>query len=279
MADEQTTPPPEAPTQDWRLNLPPEVKDAPSLKDYKDVGSLAKSHVELQKMLGNSLRPPGPDAAPEARQEFLTKLQKQYPELVNGKDENALLSALGKPEDPKEYVAPKDVSLPDDVMGRVRETAKTLGLTKKQAEKAFEVYGLEYTAQQQNIQKAQQALKQEWGAALEERTKLVAVAAEKMGFPPAVVDIIKSGKGSAEEMKAFLNVAKALGLDKPGNEVSQQQGTGGTRTTLTPLEASQQLMEIRKRKEFWDGSSNPVLTEHLRKQVLKLTEIAHAGEE
>ena len=264
-------------TQDWKATLPDDIKAAPSLQTFKDVAALARSHVEAQKLIGSSIRPPGPDAPPEKRTEFLTKFTKDYPELVNSKDENALLAALGAPTEAKEYAPPKDTELPDSVVEQIRGYAKEAGLTKKQAEAIFKASSSQYAEQQEIIGKAQKELKGEWGAALEERTKLAASAAEKMGFPPGTIEIIKSGKGSAAEMKGFFAMAKALGMDKAGNTLSQQQG--GTSSHITPDEARERLREIRGRKEYWQPALNPREHERLKMQVVKLTELANAGEE
>jgi hypothetical protein len=271
-------PPEDDAAPSWKEALPQELKDAPSLKDYKDVAGLAKSHVELQKMVGNSIRPPGPDAAPEARQEFFTKLQKLVPELVNSKDEAALLSALGKPQKPEEYSPPTELKdLPEAVVNGWRAQAAELGLTKKQAEAALKKQFEAYSQMNVTIENSKSELKKDWGTALEERTRLAAVAAEKMGFPPAALDIIKSGKGSATEMKAFYNMAKALGMDKPGNEMSQQ-GPGSNAAAMTPLEANERIAEIQKRPEYWKPNINPTLTKHLQAEMLRLQGIANPEE-
>ena len=45
-----------------------------SLESYKDLGGLVKSHIEAQKMIGNSIRLPGKDLKPEDRQKAVTEL-------------------------------------------------------------------------------------------------------------------------------------------------------------------------------------------------------------
>ena len=255
---------------DWRDELPPEYKEEPSLKDYKDLGSLAKSHVELQKMIGSSIRPPGPDAAPEAKKEFLDKFTKQYPELVNVTNQEALLKALGKPEKPDGYTPPTELgSVPEDVVNNWRQTAAELGLTKKQAEAALKKQMEGYTQFNAKIEQSKSELKKEWGAALEERTRLAAVAAEKNGFPPEVVEVIRSGKGDAKQMIGFYNMAKALGMDQPGNHIGQQ-GPGGTPGVMSPLEVHARIAEIRARPEYFESRMNPILHEHLKNEVVKL---------
>src|SRR5215475_9240062 len=91
----------------WLEGLPEEVRT--SLNKFKEPGELAKSYLELEKSYHASIRPPGPDASPEVRQEFVENLKKKVPELVYSKDENALLSALGAPKKPEEYEPSKEL--------------------------------------------------------------------------------------------------------------------------------------------------------------------------
>lgn len=50
---------------DWRAALPPDLVGEKSFERYRDVGGLAKAHLELERRLGAPLTPPGPDAKPE----------------------------------------------------------------------------------------------------------------------------------------------------------------------------------------------------------------------
>jgi len=255
---------------EWAAALPDELKASPSILKFQDPAALAKSYVELEKTLGNSIRPPGPDAPPEARTEFFTKLKEKVPELVNSKDENALLGALGAPAKPEEYSPPTELGeLPSELVKGWQEQAAELKLTKKQAaaalKKQFELYANQNTL----VEKARTELKTEWGAALEERTRLAAAAAEKMGFPSSALEVIKSGRGSAAEMRAFYNTAKALGLDRPGNNISASGSNTGT-PALTPLEIRTRMAEIQKNPAYFKASVDTVLHSHLKQEMLKL---------
>ncbi len=50
---------------DWRSGINPEFANNQSLQEYKDINGLAKSHIELQKMMGSSIRIPAENASPE----------------------------------------------------------------------------------------------------------------------------------------------------------------------------------------------------------------------
>ena len=54
-------------------------------------------------MIGNSVRPPGPDATPEQRKEYIAKVLATAPELMMVGDEDAMLKALGRPEKIEDY--------------------------------------------------------------------------------------------------------------------------------------------------------------------------------
>jgi hypothetical protein len=261
---------------DWREGLPDDLKSDPSIQKFENVEALGKSYIELQKTMGNSIRPPGPDASPEVKKEFFANFSKRYPgEVVYAKDEDALLAAMGKPEKPEDYAPSKELGeLPSDLVENWRKTSVTLGLTKKQAENALRALQNEYNGNQQKIEGAKAELRKEWGATLEDRIKLSAEAAERLGFPPAVVDVIKSGKGAAAEMKAFYKAAENLGLTKPQNNM-HQDGPGAQNTSITPGEALQRIAEIRKREEYWKPNLNPELHNFLKNEVVRLTGLAH----
>lgn len=121
-----------------------------SLDVVKDWGGLVKSYVESQKMIGNSIRLPGPDAKPE--------------------DWKKVYQRLGAPESPDKYqiAVPKEVGWDEESLGAYRHLAHDLGLTQTQAAKMVEFLGereqnktLEYT---KTLGEGLKGLQQEWGA-------------------------------------------------------------------------------------------------------------------
>lgn len=97
-------------------SLPEELRTHPSLKDYKDVGALAKSHVELQKTLGDRPKSWSDLAAP-----------------TDAEGRGRAYTSLGRPESPDGY------SLPSDGVGvaEFRKAAHESNLTGEQAEVLF----------------------------------------------------------------------------------------------------------------------------------------------
>lgn len=97
---------------DWRASLPEDLRDSPALKDYKDVGGLAKSHVELQRKLGE--RPGMADLDPPTDPDARSKVY----------------ARLGRPESPDGYKIPEEGA-------EFRRAAHKNNLTAEQAEGLF----------------------------------------------------------------------------------------------------------------------------------------------
>ena len=131
--DTAVAPPVETPpvtlAPSWRDTLPDDLKADPSLKDFKDVASLAKSYVSTKAMVGakpQGVTIPGEKATPE--------------------EQAAFAKALGVPEAPTGYqIKRPDVAL-DLGWDQGAETeflgiAHKSGLTPKQAQSMVDWYG------------------------------------------------------------------------------------------------------------------------------------------
>src|SRR5574343_475157 len=129
-----------APSVSLQDIISPDLLNTSNLKNFKSADDLAKSYVELQRMVGNSVRIPGADATPEAKKEFLDKIKDLDGVLL--KDDPALLDKLGRPAAPEEYafelpegVLDIDPSINSEVE-EFKKVAHELGLTKEQAAKS-----------------------------------------------------------------------------------------------------------------------------------------------
>ena len=58
----------------WRDEVPEDYREEKTLSKYQTVGDLAKGHVHLSRMMGNSVKIPEEDATDEERNDFYTKL-------------------------------------------------------------------------------------------------------------------------------------------------------------------------------------------------------------
>lgn len=173
---------------DWRAALTGEfepLRGEKSLevfkgKDFNEVGpALVKTLVSSQKMIGNSVRVPGPEAKPEEITAFREK--------------------IGVPKDVSGY---KDVKLPD-IPGKTWDAAAIdnvakpafhkMGLTPQQAQDALTLFAT-YTQQTEKAMiesffQGQDALMDKWGLAFDSNTKLAYRTLEKF-FPAPFIKII-----------------------------------------------------------------------------------------
>lgn len=268
-------------TRDWKSGLPEELKTAPALADVKDVAGLAKRFVDTQALVGSSLRPPGPDATPEAKTDFIQKLRDKVPELLfmpDGEDEAAKLARetawtkLGRPKEAKDYVLPPDLKLPEEHLEALRKEALEEGLTKSQFQSRAKRVVLAIESAEGTRVESTKALRRELGAAFDERTAMVAAAAAKLGFSQELVAALKSGTIDAATFKAFTAIAKGFGETR---QVADQQGGAGGR--LTPSEAMAQRSELMARKEYFNpGPAQMDIHRNLVRKVQELNDLLEA---
>ena len=254
-------------TNDW---LAPELREQAALKDFKDPNALAKSYLETKSLVGASLRPPGPDASVEARVEFARKLQGVMPDLVLVPEDETLRAAvedtiwtkLGRPTDEAGYEAKvEDVEIDLAVM---RAEAKAEGLTKAQFAKRLEKRAGEARAAKTSRAEAEAALRKEWAGAYEEKVLQAKAAALKLGVPESALASIPPA-----QLKVWANVAKSIGGEARNVGDQPANGTGA----LTREEMGLRVAEMRARKEYLDGSISPLVTAHLRRQVMEMEKL------
>jgi murein L,D-transpeptidase YcbB/YkuD len=117
---------PVADPNDFRNLLSDEYKNHNSLQEYKDINGLVKSHIELSKMMGNSIRVPGDDATEEQVNKFYSKL---------GRPDEADKYELSTPDK-----LPDGFQINDDGVKEFKELAHKLGLSNKQADSLRQHY-------------------------------------------------------------------------------------------------------------------------------------------
>lgn len=229
----------------------PEIRDNPALKDFNDLPSLAKSYIEQKAFVGSSIRPPGPDATPEAKKDFYDKLQKHAPHLVplvegDAAAEAAVWEKLGRPKDETGYEFKPPDDAPIDV-NSLRVVAKTGGLTKAQFQKMAEATVAGTRKQLEATKADQAALKAEWGATYDQQLKDAAGVAVKFGADEKTVANIMKGSMGSKDLKLWAAIAKAVGTEP------KKLGEGGSTPpgALTPAEAEAQFKELQKNPGYW----------------------------
>jgi hypothetical protein len=250
----------------WYEALPDDLKADPNVIKFKTPAELAKSYVEASKMIGASIRPPGPDASDDAKKEFREKLMKADPNLIyapEGTDEAPFWKRLGKPEKPEEYAVDEETAKLIDVEA-ARKQALDAGLTKKQ------FTALATAAAQEASKAAQSALKNEWGAAYDERVQQVAAAASKLGMSEAQVAAILKGSAPPDQMRFLHSVAQAVGVNP--KEIRQEGGAGGT---MTPANAQLAISEIMNNRAHPYWNARDVGHNAAIQKMLKLQELSN----
>jgi hypothetical protein len=147
----QPTSQPNAIQGSWRESLPQDLQTHPTIGKFQDVGSLAKSYIELQKQGGNI-----PENYVPVPEEGWTE-----------NDWTNFYNKVGRPEKPDGYEfqkpeLPQGLDYDPNMDNWFKDTAHKLGLTKAQAAKlraefvGVQTKGFEGQAQQQAQTEAQQ---------------------------------------------------------------------------------------------------------------------------
>ena len=224
---------------DWTAGLNDDLKGFVGAKGFKDVGALADSYRNLEKLTGAGL-------------DSLVKL----PKADDAEAWNQVYDKLGRPKTAAEY----DVKVPDGIGDpKFADWAKgvfhELGLTKSQGEKLAakwneHIGGLAKTQGETAAAAAQQAvtaLKAEWGNAYDQNAQVVDRAAERLGMTSEHLQGLRQAMGPAGAMKFLHGLAVKLGEDS----FVAGGGSGGNGFgVMTPAAAQAQIAELRRDAEF-----------------------------
>jgi hypothetical protein len=262
-------------------DLPVELADHASLKDFNDTASLAKSYIETKALVGASLRVPGPDATPEQKKAFIMGLHEKVPQVTfipETPEERAVVepllwNALGRPAKATEYSADgvDMAGVPLDLKV-AQEAALKHGLTKAQFVERLKEAVQNHLEHQQALKKNQDALKQEWGAAYEERVAAIVGTALKLENPIEEVESIRQGRLSPAQMKVWWKVTQALG--GTGRAVGDQT-TAPAKGTPAPGEAKALIEEAMSDPSYRDGTTNPAKHERTMARIKELMPLAY----
>lgn len=182
------------------LNLiPEELRDHPSLSPIKDVGNLARSYVNAQRLIGAD----------------------KLPMPVNPTDEDLdnIYGRLGRPETPDGYQVAADGNIvTEEIANDFKGVAHQLRLTPDQASGILEYYKsmsegsvakMQHNERQYQEQ-VQTELKQEWGEAYDSKIQAAANAFQEFASPDVLEMQLADGTkigNHPEFIKAFANIA------------------------------------------------------------------------
>lgn len=255
---------------DWRSQVPDEFKDDPSIKDFKDIGSLVKSYIHGRRMLGmDKVIIPKEDSPPEVMAEFRAK--------------------MGVPEAPDKYELPKegvpqDVQFDQDVIKEFLELAHKTNMSKAQVAEAIrwqanKIAQYRQAAAEKEKQAREAAMgefRKKLGHAFDESIGLARKAVRQFGGEGLQDYMNQTGLGDDPRMvEAWIKVGKALAGDSI-------HGEGVSRTFIpSPEEAKDELKSLMADAGFKEAYNNPRHPQHtaMKKRWHALMDSAYAAAE
>ncbi|MFZ9068928.1 MAG: hypothetical protein ACO23R_16275, partial [bacterium] len=181
-------------------SLPEDLRNEPSLRNFDDVGKLAKSYVHLVKKMG-------------VPAEQLVRL----PSSPDG-NWDEVYNQLGRPADPSGY----ELDLSNDLNREYAEGAHKLGLTKEQARQVYSWMNNKYNQLQQDSKQQYREqtmqgladLKREWGQDFESQAGIARQAFLQLADADMVQAMEETGLGNSPQMiKLFNRVGQILQED------------------------------------------------------------------
>jgi len=188
----------ETPVATWMDEVPEEYRDEKTLSKYQSVGDLAKGHVHLSRMMGNSVKIPGEDSTDEERNDFYNKI---------GRPETADNYEYERPD------MPEGMAYNDDAEKAFKHLAHDQGLSQTQLGSILDFYNkfaLDSQIDNKLLMdeayfKGEAALQKEWGMKGYDRNVAIAQRAmREMGGPELEKLMSEDPRGSHPALvKAF----------------------------------------------------------------------------
>lgn len=242
-ASPETPPATTGPEKPWQDQLSPDLKINPVMQRFQTPDALAKSYLELNKVMSGGNRDAHVVTIPANEDE------KAWTELY-GK--------LGRPETSADYKL--EVELPetlerDEGLEKVfRDSAHKHGLSAKQAQGLFkdfitaqvDRFNTSTAAHQQSLLEAETALKTEWGAAYEQKLQTIGEVLGKYSTDSFKTMLDETGLGNNVEMLRFVDqVVRAL-----GDDTIDTTGSGAHSQVMTPADATAAINQKYADAEF-----------------------------
>lgn len=224
----------------WTTGFTPELQAYVQQKGFKDPAAVVDSYRNFEKLRG----------APIER--ILTLPEK----LDDATAMNPIYDKLGRPEKPEGYNLPMPKEGANEPFAKfARDTFHKLGLSKGQGEKLVGDWNSYVAAQNQEhmtkhnakVQADDAALKTEWGQAYDQNVQVAKLAAEKLGFNTATLDILERAMGFGNLMKFVHNLGGKMGEGKFVAGDSQNVNFNGI---LTPAQARGRIESLKGDHEF-----------------------------
>ena len=279
MSDDTIDQPPAdgaPPADDWRSHIPADLKDAPSLKDFKGIGGLAKAYVDLKAFAGTSIRIPSASADDATRAAFKEKLKNNVPDLLQLPAEDAppeawdeVFTRLG---------AGDKYDLPDNFghLAQLPEMAKAAKLTKRQwaslVEHAATAHRLTQEQSEMKMATYDAELKSAWGISKDSKVARILRMTELHGAPKEFHEAVHKGVVPPAMLRFLDKVADQL--DGEGGELSNTKANVNA-ARMTPDMIQREIQDVLANKEYWDSGSPR--HEYLKKRMFELQSMATAS--
>jgi hypothetical protein len=211
---------------DWKSSLPEDLAKDPTIAQFKDVESLAKTVVHQQKQMGSRIPMP--------------KTDEEYSELY-GK--------LGRPDEPTGYEmkVPEgmDAYFNENLMGEFRNVAHKIGLSQNQVNALMDYQAGMVNAEMENMpavlsaqkEQTENALKQEWGIDYDKNIRAAQRALQVYG-DPEIMELMNTAAGNNPSVvKLFARL---------GAEVTEDmtQNTQNNNLAVSRLDAQDEISQI-----------------------------------
>jgi len=210
-------------------SIPENLRSEPSLRNFQDAGSLAKSYVHAQRMIGrDNVTIPSKSATPE---EWRQAYQK-----------------LGAPDTADAY---QFDNMDDKVANEFRQQAFELGLSQKQAKAVADFYLGQETSRNEALKQAgedaiydsEQELKQEFGKAFKQKILGAQNAAKQLLGGTEIFHKVHLADGRKlgdhpDIIRMFSALAGQIGEDQLIGEKSEM--------IMTPADAQRQITDMER---------------------------------
>ena len=222
--------------------IPEELREHPSLSPIKDVGNLARSYINAQRLIGSDKVP--------------------LPVNPTEEDLDNIYSRLGRPETAAGYEVPVDGNIiTEEIATQYADIAHSLRLTPQQAQGVLDYYkssveqssqGLHEQAEKQAEQTALE-LQKEWGSAFESKVTAAKDIVEQFGGGDLLQMKLDDGTLIGNH-PAFIKAFAAMG-DFKSTVTSEDTVSDNARTSnFTPAMAQQEVDGIMNDKShaYWN---------------------------
>ncbi len=187
-----------AETPAWTKQLKGDLKTNEILTQYKTINDAGESLVSMKEQLNRAVVKPGEDATDEDLTKYFTEL---------GRPEKADSYEFSKAE------LPEGMKFAEGTELQHKQKCFDIGLTQKQAQASWEssvkdgveTYNAVVKSLNQRAEKAEQALKDEWGADYEENIALVERAKTQFLSEEEVQSLEKEGNANSPTMLKLLH--------------------------------------------------------------------------